>query len=55
MKLEGLLSELERIKLRAEDANENLDSDLVTKVILQLLLDYINNPKVEEAVNEIPF
>jgi hypothetical protein len=53
MKLEGLLNQLEQLRAQAEI--ENFEGDLVSTSIIKLLVDYIGNPKVEEAINEIPF
>lgn len=56
MKLDSLLAQLENIKAEFESSDfEQISEDHRSKIILQLLLDYINNPKVEEAVNDIPF
>lgn len=53
MKLEGLLNELENIK--AGNDNENWDRDLVTIAIIEALVRFINNPKVEAKIDEITF
>lgn len=53
MKLQELLSGLDNIK--AGNDNENWDRDLVTIAIIELLVRFINNPKVEEKLDEITF
>lgn len=49
MKLDGLLSSLDSLHIRAE-AGEDVKLEL-----LILLVAYINNPKVAGKVDEIPF
>lgn len=53
MKLDELLNGLDNIK--AGNDNENWDKDLVILAILELLVRYIGNPKVEEKIDEITF
>lgn len=53
MKLNELLKGLDNIK--AGNDNENWDKDLVILAILELLVRYIGNPKVEEKIDEITF
>lgn len=53
MKLQELLSGLDNIK--AGNDNENWDRDLVILAILELLVRFVNNPKVEEKIDEISF
>ena len=53
MKLESLLAQLENIKVGAEV--DKWEAELVTLAILELLVRYINNPKVEEKINDITF
>lgn len=53
MKLQELLSGLDNIK--AGNDNEKWDRDLVVLSILELLVRFINNPKVEEKIDEITF
>lgn len=53
MKLDDLIRGLENIK--AGNDSEGWDKDLVTLAILELLVRYINNPRVEEKINEIHF
>lgn len=56
MKLESLLSRLEQIKTAEENGQFfDLSEGYVEKLIIQALLDYLGNAKIEEAVNEIPF
>jgi len=53
MKLQELLNGLDNIK--AGNDNEKWEPELVTISILELLVRYIGNPKVEEKINEISF
>lgn len=53
MKLQELLNGLDNIKVGND--SENWDSNLVTLAILELLVRYIGNPKIEEKINEITF
>jgi hypothetical protein len=53
MKLQELLTGLDNIK--AGNDNEKWEPELVTIAILELLVRYIGNPKVEEKINEIHF
>lgn len=53
MKLSELLNGLDNIK--AGNDNEKWEPELVTIAILELLVRYIGNPKVEEKINEIHF
>jgi hypothetical protein len=55
MRLDTLLAELECIRMQAEDLEDVVDPDLILLSILDRLLEYIDNPKVEEAINDIPF
>lgn len=56
MKLSSLVNQLEQIRLRANNGEfQEFSEGYAGKVVLQLLLDYIGNPKIEEKVNEIPF
>lgn len=56
MKLDGLINQLESVRLRAEQGEfQEFGEGYTEKIILQLLLDYLGNKKIEEAVNEIPF
>ena len=56
MKLDALISQLETVRVRVENGEfEEFDEGYIEKVILQLLIEYIGNPKIEEAINEIPF
>jgi len=56
MNLESLLSQLERIRLCAEakEFQEYYDS-YIENLIIKLLLDYINNTKITEKIDEIIF
>lgn len=56
MKLESLLNQLEQVRaeFEAHDMEEYSES-YRGKVIIQKLLDYIGNPKVEEKIDEICF
>lgn len=53
MKLQELLNGIDNIK--AGNDNENWDRDLVTTALIELLVRYIENPKVEEKIDEITF
>lgn len=53
MKLQELLNGLDNIK--AGNDNEKWEPDLVQLAILELLVRYIGNPKVEEKIDEITF
>lgn len=53
MKLQELLSGLDNIK--AGNDNNGWEPELVQIAILELLVRYIGNPKVEEKINEITF
>lgn len=55
MKLEELLNELDFIKAQAEIAEDPFYMDLLKVKLIELLVSYINNPKLEEKVNEITF
>lgn len=56
MKLESLLNQLEQIRVEYEGHDfEEYSEGYRGKVIIQKLLDYIGNPKIEEKINEIPF
>lgn len=56
MKLTDLLYRLEQVRAQQEaGAFEDFDDGYIEKVLLQLLIEYIDNPKIEEAINEIPF
>lgn len=52
MKKSGLLARLEQLRLEGEDK----ELEEITKTtLLDLLLDYINDPQIREAVERIPF
>ena len=53
MKLEELLARLDHIKTGAEV--DKLESELIVLAILELLVQYIDNPKVEEKIDGICF
>lgn len=53
MKLDELLNGLDSIK--AGNDSEKWEPELVTLAILELLVRYIGNPKVEDKINEIHF
>jgi hypothetical protein len=58
MKIETLLYKLEDVRVKAETDEFDTFADknaFIAKVILQLLLEYLNNPRIEEAVNDISF
>lgn len=51
MKKSGLIALLAQLKVKAEDEEIN---DINRLKIVDLLLDYINDPQIREAVEEIP-
>ena len=53
MKLELLIHSLESLQASAE--NHEYERDIVMLMLLKDLLEYIDNPKVSDAVNEIVF
>lgn len=56
MKLDSLLNQLEQIRLEFERADmEEINEGHRGKIIIQKLLDYIGNPKIEEKIDEICF
>lgn len=56
MKLESALARLEQIRVGAENNEyQEFGDAYVDKLIIQLLLDFIGNKKLEEKINEIPF
>lgn len=58
MKLDSLINQLEQVRVRAESGEfkeDGFDDGYVAKIILQLLLDYLGNKRIEEKVDEIPF
>jgi hypothetical protein len=56
MKLDSLLARLNQIKAAEENGEfGDFEPDHVSKVIIQALIEYLNNPKIEEAINEISF
>lgn len=56
MKLESLLHQLEQVRVEFENHDmEEYSEGYRGKVIIQKLLDYIGNPKIEEKVDEICF
>lgn len=52
LKKTNVLARLTQIKQRAEEEEM---TDLTAKVILDLLLDYLNDAEIREAVDEISF
>lgn len=52
LKKSNVLARLAQIKTLAEETN---DSALVSVAIIELLLEYGNDPQIKEAVNAIPF
>ena len=56
MKLESLLNQLEQVRAEYEAHDfEEYSREYRGKVIIQKLVEYIGNPKIEEAINDIPF
>lgn len=51
MKKTSLLALLAQLKIKADDEEIN---DINRLKIVDLLLDYINDPQIREAVEEIP-
>ena len=56
MKLDAFLNQLEntRIKFEVEDF-ETIPEDLRAKILLQMLIDFVGNKKIEDKINEIAF
>lgn len=54
MKLESFLNQLESFRIRCEENTNDFDNTLKVELI-DLLVDYINNQKVRDKINEIPF
>jgi len=54
MKLESFLNQLESFRIKCEENKEDFDSTLKVELI-DLLVDYIDNQKVRDKINEIPF
>ena len=52
LKKSNVLSRLEQLRALAEVQKV---SDLMAKKVLDLLLDYLNDPQIREAVERIPF
>lgn len=52
MKKSGLLARLEQLRLEAED---KALEEITKLTVLDLVLDYINDPQIREAVERIPF
>lgn len=56
MKLENVLARLEQIRVDAENNEyQGFGDAYVDKLIIQSLLDFIGNKKLEEKIDEIPF
>lgn len=54
MKLDSFLNQLESFRIRCEENVKDFDSTLKIELI-DLLVDYIDNQKVRDKINEIPF
>lgn len=56
MKLESVIARLEQIRISVENNEyEDFSEGYVYMLIIQVLLDFIGNLKVEGKVNEIAF
>ena len=53
MKLESLLHSLENLRVSAE--NNEFERDMIVLILIKDLLEYIDNQKVSDAVDEIVF
>lgn len=53
MKIDSLLARLRDIGITAEEGD--FEDDYIDKLIIDVLLDYVNNDKIREAVDDIPF
>lgn len=52
MKIEELLKELDHLRTTSE---EEYDKEMQIIKLILLLVQYINNPKISEAIDDIPF
>jgi len=56
MKLDGLLQNLENVRLQSEAGSlKEFGEGYTALVILQLLVDFIGNKKIQEKIDEISF
>jgi hypothetical protein len=55
MKLDALIKQLDQIKMQNENGELSFPERFTEKLIIQLLLNYIDNKTIEEKINEIPF
>lgn len=56
MKIESLMARLEQIRVGAENGEyQEFNEGYTEKLIVQVLIEYIGNKKVEDKINEIPF
>lgn len=56
MKIESLIDKLEQTRLAAENGEfQEYGEGYPAKLILQLVLEYVGNKKIQEKVDEIPF
>lgn len=55
LKKSNVLARLKQMKERAEDPEDTGIKELLPMAILDTLLDYINDPQIRKAVDEIPF
>lgn len=53
MNLPTLLAKLRELSTVAEEGE--FEDDYIDKLIIDALLDYINNDKIREAIDDIPF
>jgi hypothetical protein len=56
MKLESVIARLEQIRVSAENGEyQEFSEGYTEKLIVQTLIEFIGNKKVEDKINEIPF
>lgn len=55
MRLENALAMLESIRLMADDDQDSIEREAVVLNIVHILVEFINNDKIREKVDEIPF
>lgn len=56
MKLDSLLAQLEQLRISVEAGDyADYSEGYVGKVILQKLIEFTGNKKIQEKVDEIPF
>lgn len=55
MNKETLIYRLEQVRKLAEEDQQELDIPLISKLIIDSLLDYLGNDDIRKKVDEIPF